>query len=103
MLTCWGGQSMPVNTTLAHNALGVGALHICALRNNPSGGNYLACWGDNAYNQAPRLTLTPESIAAYLPQSRPYSQTFEAAGGATPYALSLSSGTIPPGLKFAAG
>ena len=56
--------------------------------------------GDNAFSQAPRLTLTPESIAAYLPQNRPYSQTFEAAGGAAPYALSLSSGTIPPGLSL---
>ncbi|MBN1371363.1 MAG: Ig-like domain repeat protein [Anaerolineaceae bacterium] len=100
LLTCWGSQAMPVNTTSSHNALGVGALHTCALRDNSAGADYLACWGDNAYGQSPRLSLTPETIDPYIPQNRPYSLTFEAAGGATPYALTRTSGTIPSGLSL---
>ncbi len=96
-LRCWGGSAPAVDATNLHSSLAVGVIHACGLR---STGNYLSCWGDNAYNQAPRLNLSPATISSILPQSRAYSQTFMAEGGAANYTLALTSGSIPPGLTL---
>jgi hypothetical protein len=48
---------------------------------------------------APALALSPASLAA-ASRTIPYSQAFSVAGGVAPYAFTLSSGTLPPGLTF---
>jgi alpha-tubulin suppressor-like RCC1 family protein len=88
-LSCWGSTSPAVDTQTAFTTLGAGFLHTCALRPKPPSGSYLACWGDNTYAQAPQLSLTPNSMTAYLPQGRPYSQLFTPGGGSPAYTMSM--------------
>ncbi|MFM8319579.1 MAG: Ig-like domain repeat protein, partial [Chloroflexota bacterium] len=102
-LKCWGGATTPlVNPRLVYPEFSAGFLHVCALRSK-TGGYYLACWAnpDNKfYDQAPRLSLAPTSIAAYLPRDRYWSQALTPSGGHPNYTLAHTAGTLPPGISL---
>ncbi|MEM5776693.1 MAG: putative Ig domain-containing protein, partial [Anaerolineaceae bacterium] len=99
-ISCWGSGStnlgMDVNTS--YDRFSSGFAHTCALR--PAATTTLSCWGDSAYGKAPVINISPTSLAQYLVEARPFSQSFEPAGGFAPYILSVSGGSLPPGLTL---
>lgn len=99
-LACWGSNAPPVDTSAAYETFSSGFLHTCALKPNGTGSS-LACWGNNNYGKAPRITLSPDQLPEYLVNGKPFSQTFTAEGGNAPYTVSLASGSLPPGLALA--
>jgi RHS repeat-associated protein len=65
------------------------------------------CAGSRAYTVTvtggcPGITVNPATPAGGR-VGTPYSQTFTATGGQTPYAFAVSAGTVPPGLTISAG
>ncbi len=99
-ISCWGSGStnlgMDVNTS--YDRFSSGFAHTCALR--PAATMTLSCWGDNAYGKAPVISISPTSLAQYLVKTKPFSQAFEPAGGFASYTLSVSGGSLPPGLTL---
>jgi alpha-tubulin suppressor-like RCC1 family protein len=101
-LSCWGrnnrGQATPPEPNAAFTQVSAGGEHTCALRQ----GNALICWGNNGRGQAPQVTLQPASLPDGTTGSS-YSQFLTASGGqAPPYAFSVLTGTLPPGLALSA-
>ena len=101
-LVCKGNASNipPLDTGTGFSAFASDFLHLCALQSKTPSGHYLACWGNNDYGQAPRLSLSPASIPSQLPKDRPYSQIFTPGGGNPTYTLVKSSGSYPAGMSL---
>lgn len=99
-IQCWGTNSIVSITPATANfdTISSGAFHSCAIQTG-SGGPFLKCWGNNAYGQAPALTLSPQTLPEYLPLLLPWSQDFTAGGGNEPYSLVANSG-LPTGITL---
>lgn len=100
-LDCFGTGNPGVNEASAYARFSSAFLHICAL--TTGGTPTLACWGDNTYGKAPRISLSPASMEEYLVLGRTYSQTFTADGGHAPYTINLAGGSLPAGLALSSG
>ncbi|HMF09564.1 MAG TPA: PKD domain-containing protein, partial [Thermoanaerobaculia bacterium] len=55
-----------------------------------------------ATGACPPITVLPATLPQGT-QGTPYTQTFTASGGASPYTFTVSSGSLPPGLTLATG
>lgn len=99
-LSCWGSGAPTIDPNWMISDFSSGFLHTCALIENGAGGHFLACAGNNTFEQAPRITMQPDDIPNYLPLNRPWLQSFSADGGASPYTLTLFSGALPPGVSL---
>ncbi|MFN7976205.1 MAG: Ig domain-containing protein [Acidobacteriota bacterium] len=63
------------------------------------------CAGSRAYSitiNCPTITLSPTSLPDGK-RNQSYSQTITASGGTSPYAYSLASGALPPGITLSSG
>jgi alpha-tubulin suppressor-like RCC1 family protein len=102
ILSCWGsnarGQATPPEPNITYTQVAAGGEHTCATRQ----GDALICWGNNGRGQAPRVTLLPATLPNGATNAA-YAQTLTASGGQVPpYAFSILTGTLPPGLALSA-
>jgi hypothetical protein len=96
-LACWGantyGQAAPPAGTFTQ--VSAGAWHTCGLKSDGA----LACWGYNSYEQSRLITIDPATLPAGV-VGNVYSQTLTASGGTEPFAFTVVSGALPPGMAL---
>ena len=99
-MACWGwdddGQSTPpAHAPGAFAQVSAGHYHTCALWTDGTA----VCWGNNTFEQAPRLTLDPPPLPGGTEGSY-YFHGLGASGGTGLYTFSLVAGSLPPGLDL---
>ncbi len=95
-----GGLTLAGGGGLSGTPTGAGTFNFTIRATDANG-----CFGDRAYSitiapaGCPVISLSPASLAN-APLGVAYSQTVSASGGLAPYAMSLSSGSLPAGLTL---
>jgi alpha-tubulin suppressor-like RCC1 family protein len=93
---CWGNNTNGEGIGLpgAYSSVEAGTDHNCAIRTDGK----MKCWGNNSKNQAPVLSILPETVPV-LDVNQTWNSTFSVIGGRTAtYTYLKSSGDLPTGL-----
>jgi len=98
-LSITGTTSTSVTVSGTPTAAGSFSLNVSGTDSSTGNGPFLQAQVFTLTVSAPTLAMTPAAGALTVPYGAPFSQSFSASGGVSPYAFALT-GTLPNGLSF---